>query len=686
MTRLIIVFLMTAVSIASGQEQPKRGQEFLDFVRAQATALRQKDRVPESLEQWKQQRSALREKLSAAWGGFPAEPCDLKPTKLGELQREGYRVEKIIFQTRPDVWMTANAYVPAAPGKHPAVLCVHGHWRGAKQDPVVQSRCIGLVKHGFFVLVVDAFGAGERGVGKALGEYHGDMTGATLFPIGLPLSGLQVYENTRAVDYLRTRPEVDGDQIGITGASGGGNQTMYAGGWDERFGAVVPVCSVGTYQVYLGAACCMCEVVPGALSFTEEWGVLGLSAPRGLMVVNATRDAPQFSVAEAKKSLASAEAVFRVHGHPDHLRHAIFESPHDYNGAMREAMYGWMSLHLARKGDGSPLPEPEFKTEDPEVLRCYPGESRPADFMTIPKFAAREGERLLAKRSLPPKSETWQTTAVELRQMLRSQVFGGDPPANQMEPKVTVAEDKGSRLIEFSPEPGLTLTAKQEPPTGSRVALLLDLDGSEHAATHPVTAELRRRGWSAVALDLRATGRFAQPSDRIGRAPDHNTAEWAMWIGRPLLGQWVVDVRRALDAIEKIEGKPASDVAVVGLGPAGAVAICAAALDGRIQRVAAVNMLSSFITAVPYEGQRLGILAPGIVRDVGDVADLIALAAPRRVVLAGGVTGGGKKLPSDALRAAYQPAESVWKLLKADRELRFVEEEDRAAIVAALEP
>ena len=200
------------------------------------------------------------------------------------------------------------------------MLCVHGHWRGAKQDPVVQARCIGLAKLGFFVLAVDAFGAGERGLGKALGEYHGEMVAATLLPVGLPLCGLQVYENMRAVDYLLTRPEVDGRRIGITGASGGGNQTMYAGAWDERFAAVVPVCSVGNYQAYLGAACCMCEVVPGALRFTEEWGVLALTAPRALMVVNATRDAVQFSVAEARKSLAVAQPVFALYGQPEQPR------------------------------------------------------------------------------------------------------------------------------------------------------------------------------------------------------------------------------------------------------------------------------------------------------------------------------------------------------------------------------
>ena len=144
--------------------------------------------------------------------------------------------------------MTANAYVPQLPGKLPAILNVHGHWAGAKQDRVVQSRCIAAAKLGYFVLAVDAFGAGERGLGKNLGEYHGEMVAATLFPVGLPLSGLQVYENMRAVDYLSTRPEVDPGRIGITGASGGGNQTMYAGAFDERFKCVVPTCSVGNYQ------------------------------------------------------------------------------------------------------------------------------------------------------------------------------------------------------------------------------------------------------------------------------------------------------------------------------------------------------------------------------------------------------------------------------------------------------
>ena len=380
---LMMLVCMLPNSTASGQEPT--APQFQTFVKEQAKHLRANDAAPTSADEWNSTRTQLRADLLRAWGGFPESPCNLEPRSMGQLDRDGYRIEKLTFQTMPGIWMTANAYVPiTAPSKVPAVLCVHGHWAGAKQDPVVQARCIGLVKLGFFVLCVDALGAGERAVEKKLGQYHGEMTGAMLLPIGKPLSGIQVYENMRAVDYLQSRPEVDPDRIGITGASGGGNQSMYAGAFDERFRCVVPTCSVGNYQAYLSAACCMCEVVPGALRFTEEGNVLGLAAGRGLMVTSATQDAFQFSVDQAKISVARAEAIaglLEPKGHAT-IRHTIIESPHHYNQPMREAMYGWMTLHLKGEGDGSPIAEPSMQTEEPETLRCFPGDSRPDDYVT----------------------------------------------------------------------------------------------------------------------------------------------------------------------------------------------------------------------------------------------------------------------------------------------------------------
>jgi cephalosporin-C deacetylase-like acetyl esterase len=677
-----------AVAPATAQE-PKPGQEYLAFVKKQAAEMRKDDRSPATAEEWQRQRQELRAKLLAAWGGFPDQPCPLEPKVLGTLQRDGYRVEKLIFQTRPGIWMTANAYVPDRKGKLPAILMVHGHWKGAKQDPVVQTRCIGAAKLGFFVLCVDAFGAGERAIGTALGEYHGDMTAATLLPVGLPLSGLQVYENMRAVDYLMTRPEVDGERIGITGASGGGNQTMYAGAFDERLRCVVPVCSVGNYQAYLGAGCCMCEVVPGALTFTEEWGLLAMVAPRALMVVSATKDAHQFSVGEAKKSLALAEPVFKLLGKPGNVRHAIFESPHDYNRDMREAMYGWMALHLKGEGDGSPIREPEIKTENPEELRCFPGDTRPKDWVTIPKFAAAEGKKLLAAKLEPTAADQWKTEAERRRTVLVEKSLGGFP---NVKPVTKWTEGfEGETLYRFEPEPGLTsnlslhydprLKPKQSEPT----VIILSTEPYPSPGLVGLLKAALPVGWRAITFDLRATSRVGVPNDKVGRAPDHNTAEWGLWIGRPLLGQWVADVRQYLNTLPAPDDKSAPrEIMVIGEGPAGLVALCAAATDKRITKVAAVGTLASYVSDEPYVGQRLGTLAPGILRDVGDVPHLAALAAPKRVVIAGGVGGNGKPLTAEQLREAYRPAVRVSELLKSEKELVILDKTDAAGVIAAL--
>jgi cephalosporin-C deacetylase-like acetyl esterase len=659
---LLIGFVLIAMGRGSAWSQ-EPANSFQAFIQQQGLQLRQGDRPPASADEWKQRQLTLRENLLKAWGGFPVTPCELQPRILGEFRRGGYRVEKLVFQTRPGVWMTANAYVPDLPGKVPAILHVHGHWAGAKQDPVVQSRCIGCVKLGFFVLCVDAFGAGERGVSAKLGEYHGEMTAATLFPVGLPLSGLQVYENMRAVDYLMTRPEVAPRAIGITGASGGGNQTMYAGAFDERFGCVVPTCSVGTYQAYLSAACCMCEVVPGALRFTEEGDILGLSANRGLMVTSATQDAFQFSVGEAKKSFARAETVARFFDAAA-IRHTIIVSPHNYNQPMREAMYGWMTRHLKRTGDGSPIADPEILTEDPEQLRCFPGNSRPDDFVTIPRFAALEAQQLAERRTPVTDRGAWEKRRT-VQQRILIERLGGMPQASPLHLHAENVADDKSQVLTFTAEPELPLFAKRDlPEKPGRLAIVLDIDGgADPAWSSDLARNLRDEGWAIVTPELRATGRFANPNDKVGQAPDHNSAEWSLWIGRPLLGQWVWDVRRTLDAIADRDGSLPHDILVVGRGSSGLVALCAAALDERITRVKTIDSLVSYATHAPYRGWRLGLMVPGILRDFGDVTDIAALVAPRAVTIVGGVTGAGLAVDHAALTGEFATAKRVFTLL-----------------------
>jgi cephalosporin-C deacetylase-like acetyl esterase len=683
---LLLTSWLLATAQATWAADPPHPAQFLAFVQHQADQLNAGRLPPRSVQEWETQRQRIRERLEQAWGGFPEDPCPLEPRVLDVVQRPGYRVEKLLLQTMPGVWMTGLAYVPDAalfPGRRPAVLAVHGHWKRAKQEPVVQSRCIGAAKLGYFVLAVDAFGAGERAIGKALGEYHGEMSGATLLPIGRPLSGIQVYENRRAVDYLQSRAEVDPERIGISGASGGGNQSMYAGCFDERFRAVIPVCSVGTYDAYLGAACCMCEVVPNAITFTEEWGVLGLAAPRGLMVVSATRDAFQFSVREARKSIVGAQAVFDLYQQPDRVFHSVFRWHHDYSQAMREAAYGFFAQQLLDQGDGSPIAEPAHETEDPELIRCFPNESRPDDWLTLPQFAAKVAQQQLADKVVPSDPAELGPLLERQRTVLRDKVFGGWPDRVDLLPTMVSSAETAGQSFDVVSEPGVSLRVQLErSKNGSQqVVVLLDLDGAAAARQSTWATVLRDRDVHLVTVELRATGMAAVAGDKIGRAPDHNSAEWSMWIGRPLLGQWAFDVSRCVDFLASPDlGLSEAKIEVVGLGPAGPVALAAAALDSRISQVTAVGSLASYVTNVPYEGQRMGLLAPGIVRDVGDLGHLAALALPRRVRIIGGVNGAGQARSASELAEHWQPLSTAAATLSVADQVTVMPSADPATI------
>ena len=680
---LIVAALLGADgSVAVAQLEPD--QRFNNFVKQQAAILRANDHSPSSTEEWAATRAKLRATLKSSWGVLPESSGPPEARNFGELQREGYRIEKIAIQTMPEIWMTANAYVPKndSSRKYPAVLCVHGHWSGAKQDPVVQSRCIGLVKLGFFVLCVDAFGAGERAIDTKLGEYHGEMTGAMLLPLGTPLSGIQVYENMRAVDYLLSRREVDPDRVGITGASGGGNQSMYAGAFDERFKCVVPTCSVGNYQAYLSAACCMCEVVPGILRHSEEGNVLGLAANRGLMVTSATQDAFQFSVEQAKISVGRAQEIASLISSEGRaaVKHTIIESPHNYNKPMREAMYGWMTKHLKGEGDGSPIPEPEISPEEPESLRCFPGDTRPDDFVTLPKFAGAEARRILRVRSettdkqrlavlADKKRETDQLRLAAGDREALAQVLGGMPDACPLNLQQNVSQDEKSIELLFDTEPGLEIIAKCDnasptsPQNDQKIVILVDIDhGADETFSSSIANELREKGFRVVAPELRATGRFAITADKIGNAPDHNSAEWSLWIGRPLLGQWVWDIHRTLDAIQLQHKSLPSSITIVGIGSSSMIAIAAAALDTRLSAVKTVGGLASYVTDRPYRGQRLGILVPGLLREVGDVGHVAAMIAPRPLVVEGAVKATGDTLSTIEIEAAMKYCRDVYVL------------------------
>lgn len=123
---------------------------------------------------------------------------------------------------------------------------------------------------------------------------------------------------------------IDGDKLGATGASGGGNQTMWLAAMDDRVKAAVPVVSVGSFRAYVGASNCMCETLPGGLELAEEWMVLGLIAPRALLIMNALHDQPAFAYGPMSSTCRQVEEVYSLQGARERFDSRLIDMPHGY--------------------------------------------------------------------------------------------------------------------------------------------------------------------------------------------------------------------------------------------------------------------------------------------------------------------------------------------------------------------
>src|SRR5579883_2424607 len=205
-------------------------------------------------------------------------PPDLRPRLVGTLPRAGYRIEKIVYQTLPDMPVPAHLYVPDGLTKPaPAVLFYPGHWwADSKSRRDFQAFCINMARLGFVVLSFDPFGQGERGVSSR------DHRRTEALLVGVAQQGIAEYETRCALEYLFSRKDVDSRRVGITGASGGGYNTWITAALDDRIAAAVPV--VGTSEFAEQIHVCRpldwyhaaehCHFVPGLIRYANNHELL----------------------------------------------------------------------------------------------------------------------------------------------------------------------------------------------------------------------------------------------------------------------------------------------------------------------------------------------------------------------------------------------------------------------------
>ncbi|MEJ7676202.1 MAG: prolyl oligopeptidase family serine peptidase [Chitinophagaceae bacterium] len=268
---------------------------------------------------------------------------------------------------------------------------MHGHWPAGRLYESFQAIGQTLALNGYVCLNIDAYGAGERTTIHGKDEYHGANLGASLMNIGESLVGFQISDNMRGVDLLSSLPYVDAGNIGATGASGGGNQTMWLAAVDERIKAAMPVVSVGTFESYIMRSNCICELLPDGFTFTEEAGVLALVAPRAIKMCNIINDNPTFLSSEMLRSFNNAQPVFKLYNVENNISNLVLNKTHGYWPENREAMLGWFDLHLKGVGSGEPKKEIPFETLPNEKLMVYPKGNRDPKVETIAGYTKKEG-------------------------------------------------------------------------------------------------------------------------------------------------------------------------------------------------------------------------------------------------------------------------------------------------------
>lgn len=302
-----------------------------------------------------------RVQLAKSLGLYPAPPkTDLKAQVTGTIQRDGYRIEKLRYESRPGLLVTAHLYLPAKEGKHPLILSPHGHWEFKKSTPVVQARGIGLALLGFACLIVDSPGFSwdnnEQNERKGMGT-HDDPW----LSMGAPVQGQYVWDLVRGLDYCETRAEIDATKVGITGTSGGGTATMLAFAFEERIQAAVPVCAATSMEVMPHNGC-FCNHQSALMEIGDRSDVLGMRAPAPVCFIGASVDA-EFPLEGHQKSYEKLRSLYGRYKAEEKVRLEIVEGGHDYSRRMREAMYAFFAEHLRGEPRRSHITEPRPLTD-----------------------------------------------------------------------------------------------------------------------------------------------------------------------------------------------------------------------------------------------------------------------------------------------------------------------------------
>jgi hypothetical protein len=627
--------------------------QLFENIRARTFAhLEANERLKESLgtpDAVRKRGMEIRDAFLASIGGLPPRDTALNARVTGTLDRDAYRIEKIIFESLPQAYVTSNLYVPnGLTGPAPAVLYVSGHHLDAKHEPEYQRVCHDLAINGFVVFSIDPVGQGERVAHRdpdtrempwQWGTTEHSQHGLQCILTGTSIARYFLHDMVRALDYMETRDEIDASRIGVTGNSGGGTQTsLLCMSGDARVKCAVPCTYITSREHYFMAGGAQDSeqiqyaMTANGINYDDFFLPI---APTPVLIGAVDSDFfPTEGTALTAERLKRRYAVF---GSEDKVDHVFAPGKHMYCKELREAAVNWFTRHLhGREGAFLSKPDEELTLLPPEDLWCTPkGHVRTAlpERKTPHHLNADLGVAPPEGRSLESLREA-VIDALHLRGRIENPV--------QMFPRTQdtqVIDGTELQSIFFLSETemfvsgGLLKKVGTEP---SEAVIYLVPNGTRAIDEHLDGIQaLLDDGKAVFVFDVRGSGAVESQDINSSRGDlwpgaYYNSDNWmsylAYMIGDCLLGMRVFDVMRAGQYLRLAQGFERIGLYAEGFQPA-LWGYLAGALDPAIAETRVTGLIESFGAAVRAEYLNKQFMPAAMAHGVLNAFDLPQLRA-----------------------------------------------------------
>ncbi len=618
------------------------------------------------------QKTVVAELWKILGGPFERNPLNARVT--GTVERPGYRIEKLTFESRPRLYVTANLYLPAAAGRRPAILAPLGHSVNGKAWPSYQKLFSNLARKGYIVLAYDPFGQGERieypgarpgqsALGGGTSEH--EYAGRRLILLGANFGSFCAWDGIRGIDYLLTRAEVDPERIGCCGQSGGATLTQFLAALDNRIR--VAVVSEGNTEDLAHANVeppgsaddAEQNIVPAVARGIDRADLLYAFAPKPMLITVTLHDAghtysPEY-VASSVDALDEYKRVYRLLGAGDRVSLQATTVSHGYVYEMRRATYEWFNRWFEMKD--ADADETSQAVEPDETLLVTP-----TGFVST-SFGG-ETALSLTQQMAGAVHTPASLGADDVRKRIRTVLDIEELHAQELAPRVLATIKKPgyhAEQFEFTSDreirtPGWLLTPDNAGASTPTVLYVGEGSAWSSVAEDAFAERLCAKGGCRIAvIDVRGRGDCAIAYPPRGRfyfpnriSNEAYLAWFSLMLGKPILGGQVYDTMRAVDYLHS-RSDVGGTVSLMGDGPHGVIALYAAALDERVDGVALRQTLTDYrsLTIAERYAQPFGIYAYGVLREF-DLPDVARAAGPRPVLLLNPVTPLGEPAGSAA--------------------------------------